>query len=66
MVMLSLLLLQFKVFLFIMSIFYVIVGILHTVSVFRFKTGKIVASESGLVVFGMSLSYIITMLICGF
>lgn len=60
------LLLQFKVFLFIMAIFVVLGGILHTITIFRLKQGKLVSSERGLVVFGASLAYILTMLICGF
>ena len=60
------LLLQFKVFLFIMAIFVVLAGILHTITIFRLKQGKLVSSERGLVVFGASLAYILTMLICGF
>lgn len=64
--MITLLLLQFKVFLFIMAIFVVLAGILHTITIFRLKQGKLVSSERGLVVFGASLAYILTMLICGF
>lgn len=53
-------------FLFIMAIFVIILSILHVISVFRLKTGKIVSSKDGLVLFGMSLAYIITILITGF
>lgn len=60
------LLLQIKVFLFIMAIFVVLFGILHIVSVFSLKNGKLVTSEKNLILFGSSLAYIITMLICGF
>lgn len=60
------LLLQLKVFLFILSIFYVLFGILHVISVFALKNGKLFTSVKGLVYFGISLSYIITILICGF
>ena len=63
--MVATLLLQVKVFLFIMAIFTVIIDIFHVVSVFRLKSGKL-ASREGLIVFGVSLSYILTMLICGF
>ena len=63
--MVATLLLQVKVFLFIMAIFTVIIDIFHVVSVFRLKSGKL-ASREGLIVFGISLSYILTMLICGF
>lgn len=64
--MVTTLLLQLQVFLFIMSIFIVMFGILHVISVFRLKSGKLVASQKGLVIFGSALAYIITMLICGF
>ena len=63
--MLSFLLFQIETFLLIMAIFIVIMGILHTVSVFRLKSGKIVSSERGLYIFGISLAYIITILITG-
>lgn len=64
--MVALLLLQLKVFLFIMAIFVVLVGALHTVTIFRLKNGKLVSSEKNLVLFGVSVAYILTMLICGF
>ncbi len=60
------LVLELKVFLFIMALLNILSGIVHTVSVFRLKKGKIISSNTGLVLFFMSLSYIITMLICGF
>lgn len=60
------LLLQIKVFLFIMAVFVVLFGVLHIISVFSLKQGKIVTSEKNLTIFGVSLAYIITMLICGF
>ena len=60
------LLLQIKVFLFIMAIFTVLTGILHTVTIFRLKKGKLVSSERELITFGASVAYIITMLVCGF
>ena len=60
------LLLQLKVFLFIMAIFVVLAGILHTVTIFRLKSGKLISSEKELITFGASVAYIITMLICGF
>jgi hypothetical protein len=64
--MIASLVLELKVFLFIMAIFAVLVGILHTVTVFRLKSGKLISSERGLVIFGSAVAYIITMLICGF
>ena len=60
------LLLELKVFLFIMAIFAVLAGILHTVAIFRLKKGKLGSSERGLELFGAAVAYIITMLICGF
>ncbi len=57
---------QLEVFMLIMAIFVVLVSILHVVSVFRLKTGKIVSSDRSLVIFGVSLAYIITILITGF
>jgi hypothetical protein len=64
--MITSLLLQIKVFLFIMSILILIADILHTASVFVLKSGKIIPSTESLVIFGVSFSYILTMLICGF
>ena len=64
--MLTLLLLQIKVFLFIMAWFAIILDALHIVSVFRFKRGKLFTSDRDLTIFGVSLAYIITILICGF
>jgi hypothetical protein len=64
--MLTLLLLQIKVFLFIMAWFTIILNALHIVSVFRFKHGKLFANDRDLTIFGVSLAYIITILICGF
>ena len=64
--MIELLLLQIKVFLFIMALFNIIADVIHVVSVFRLKRGKIVSSDKGLILFGTSLAYILTMLICGF
>ena len=60
------LLLQVKVFLFIMAIFVIIADIIHTASVFILRSGKIIPSTKSLIVFGVSLSYVLTMLICGF
>lgn len=60
------LLLQLKVFLFILASLVVLIDILHIVSVFRLKSGKIVTSNKNLWIFGSAISYIITMLICGF
>ncbi len=57
---------QIEVFLFIMAIFVMIISALHVISVFRLKSGKIVSSTNGLVLFGVSLAYIITILITGF
>jgi hypothetical protein len=64
--MIASLVLELKVFLFIMAIFVVLVGILHTVTVFRLQSGKLISSERGLITFGSAVAYIITMLICGF
>lgn len=64
--MIELVLLQVKVFLFIMAIFNIILDSLHIVSVFRFRQGKLFSSDRELTVFGMSLAYIITIIICGF
>lgn len=60
------LLLEIKVFLFIMALFNIIADIIHVVSVFRLRRGKIVSSDKGLVLFFASFAYILTMLICGF
>jgi hypothetical protein len=49
-----------------MAIFVVLAGILHTVTIFRLKRGKLISSEKDLALFGASVAYIITMLICGF
>lgn len=64
--MIASLVLELKVFLFIMAIFVVLVGILHTVTVFRLQSGKLISSERALTIFGSAVAYIITMLICGF
>ena len=63
--MIATLLLQLKVFLFILSILVLLVDIFHVISVFKLKNGKL-ATKNELVVFGVALSYILTMLICGF
>ena len=63
--MIATLLLQLKVFLFILSILVLLVDIFHVISVFKLKSGKL-ATQNELVVFGVALSYILTMLICGF
>ena len=59
------LLLQIKVFLFIMAVLTIIVDIFHVISVFKLKNGKL-ATQNELIVFGVALSYILTILICGF
>jgi hypothetical protein len=64
--MISLLLLQIKVFLFILAWFAVILDTLHIISVFRFKSGKLFSTDRDLTIFGVSVAYIITILICGF
>ena len=64
--MIELLLLQIKVFLFIMAWFTIILDALHIVSVFRFRQGKLFSSDKSLVLFGASVAYILTILICGF
>lgn len=63
--MIATLILQLKVFLFILSILVLLVDIFHVISVFKLKNGKL-ATQNELVVFGVALSYILTMLICGF
>ena len=60
------LLLELKVFLFILAIFIILMGILHVITVFRLEQGKLISSDKELMLFGASISYIITMLICGF
>jgi hypothetical protein len=60
------LLLQIKVFLFIMAWFTIILDALHIVSVFRLRNGKMFQNEKELTVFGASIAYILTILICGF
>lgn len=55
-----------KVFMFIMAILVVFYGMLHVASVFMTHKGKIVSSTCGVTIFGISLSFILTMLICGF
>ena len=60
------LLLQIKVFLFIMAWFTVILNALHIISVFRFKNGKLFSSDKELTLFGVAVAYILTILICGF
>lgn len=65
MVMLTLLFYQIEMFLLIMAILVVLIGVLHTVSVFRFKRGKIFSSDVSLATFCVALSYIITIIICG-
>ena len=64
--MIASLILELKVFLFIMAIFVVLASILHIVTVFRLQSGKLISSEGGLITFGSAVAYIITMLICGF
>jgi hypothetical protein len=59
------LLLQLKVFLFILSILVLLVDIFHVISVFKLKSGKL-ATQNELVIFGVALSYVLTMIICGF
>lgn len=60
------LLLELKVFLFILAIFIILMGILHVITIFRLEKGKLISSDKELMLFGASISYIITMLICGF
>ena len=60
------LLFQLKVFMFIMSILVVIYGLIRVASVFMLHQGQLVESLADVTVFGMSISYILTMLICGF
>jgi hypothetical protein len=63
--MIATLLLQLKVFLFILSILVLLVDIFHVISVFKLKSGKL-ATQNELIIFGVALSYILTMIICGF
>lgn len=63
--MIETLLLETKVFLFILAILTLIVDVFHVISVFKLKNGKL-ASQNELIVFGVALSYVLTMLICGF
>lgn len=63
--MITALLLQLKVFLFIMALLTLVVDMFHVISVFRLKSGKL-ATQNELIVFGVALSYVLTMLICGF
>ena len=63
--MIASLLLQVKIFLFILSILTLIVNIFHIISVFKLKSGKL-GGKNELFIFGISLSYILTILICGF
>lgn len=64
--MIASLLLEIKVFLFVMSVLTLLTDILHVIAVWQLKTGELIPSVKSLVVFGMALSYVITMLICGF
>ena len=63
--MIATLILQAKVFLFIMAVLTLIVDVFHVISVFKLKNGKL-ATQNELIVFGVALSYVLTMLICGF
>lgn len=56
---------QFKVFLLIMAIMVLIVDMFHVVSTIYLKNGKIIPSVKSLTLFGVSLAYVITMIICG-
>lgn len=60
------LLVELKVFLFIMSLFVVFADTLYAIAVWRLKNGKIISSTKSLVVFGVALAYIITRIIFGF
>ena len=64
--MITTLIFQIEIFLFIMSILILIADIFHVISVFRLKNGKLIPNTKSLVIFGVALSYILTMLICGF
>jgi len=57
---------QLEVFILIMAVFVVLYGLLHIVSVFRLERGRIITSRKDLVIFSISLAYIIMLLICGF
>lgn len=65
-VMTEILLLQTKVFLFILAILVIIADIFHIISVIALKKGKVITSMTSLTIFGVALSYVLTMLICGF
>jgi hypothetical protein len=64
--MIATLLLQIKVFLFIISLFVLLGSVFHIISVFRLKSGKIISSDNGLIMFVVAIAYILTMLITGF
>ena len=64
--MIATLLLQIKVFLFIISTIILLWDIIHVISVFALKSGKIISSEKGLYMFVIAFAYILTMIICGF
>lgn len=53
-----------KVFLFVLSMLYVIKVIMGIVNVYVQKEGKVEFGKNGLLYLGMSLSYIITFIIC--
>ena len=57
---------QTRLFFFVLASFYLIIMILHTVSVFSLKRGKIIQNKFDAWAIAISLSYVITILISGF
>ena len=55
-----------KVFLFVFCLLNILKNLYNFVKVLRTKEGKVVSSTSSEILFGLSLSYVITMLIIGF
>lgn len=65
-VFLASIILEIKVFLFIMAILALIACGLRIASAVALKNGKMIPSMSFLITLGCSLAYILTMIICGF
>lgn len=61
----TVLLLQIKVFFLLLAIFIVCIGIGHAILVFYFKEGKLFKNDEQIWLYLLSLSYILTMIICG-
>ncbi len=64
--MIATLILEIKVFFFIMAIFAVVLDVLYIISVINLNKGKLISSKKDLVIFLSALAYILTMIICGF